>query len=44
VTNLVYGEPDCWQRAEPEDEERDEVSGACARVGDAVRNVVETRL
>ena len=44
VTNLVHGEPNCWQRAQPEDEERDEVPGVRARVGDAVRDIVKTWL
>jgi hypothetical protein len=39
VTNLVNREPDGWEGAKPEDEERDEITGIGARVWDAVGNV-----
>ena len=41
MANLVHGEPDCWKRAEPEDEKGNPISGGGARgfregVGDRV--------
>lgn len=41
VTDLVDWEPDRWQRAQPEDEERDKIHSGGARVGDAVVDLRE---